>query len=124
MLVHHKCFLHRLKFYTQHAQVAESRTYTTYKVKDQEPFPIPYVFQHAAKHPQGKHVEEYVIDRPRNIVITTMHEYMREQLPPMEIMRAPVMQTQIICQINTILTQCILDDYKDYIDDDDILYYR
>jgi len=74
--------------------VADGSPYAAYKVEDKKAFRSPHIFQHIAKHPQGKHIREQMPKSKVEIVVAAVHEDMRNQLPPMKVMRLPVVQPE------------------------------
>ena len=66
-------------------------TDTARNVIKKELFRTPYTLHHAAKHPQGKHVEEQVVP-------TAMHEHVGEQLVQAEVGGHEEMQSQHVVQ--------------------------
>src|SRR5690349_21389581 len=76
-----------------HPQVSECSSEPAGKVEDEKPLRSPHVFQHAAKHPQGKHVGE-------NMHEASMHEHVGDQLVGLEIIRSKKMKSERANQVH------------------------
>ena len=65
----------------------DARAHAAADIIEQELAASPHVLHHAAKHPQGEHVEEDVLD-------IGMHEHVGEKLIEMEVLRHEEMEAK------------------------------
>src|SRR5690606_4673923 len=80
----------------------------------QEALRTKHLFQYRPEHEQGKHIEE-------NMGNATVHEHVRDDLPDVESGRIGVVHAEeVVCPRKNQRTS----DETDYIDDEQILYYR
>lgn len=112
------CIRQVLELECLHRKKAKRCAQPANKVKDQEAFRPPDIFQDAAEHPQGKHIEKDVLNGP-------MHEQVRNELVRMKKFRLPVMQGKKYFElvVKNTFADPLREKYKD-IDDNKILYDR
>ena len=83
-LVVHKGIVKAGKLVGEHSHMTQGRAEAAHQVEEQEALCTPQIFENAAEHPQGIHVEENVHEGSLNIERAAVHEHMGEQLPPAE----------------------------------------
>ncbi len=86
-------------------------THASNEVEHQEALGAEHILEDGPEHPEREHIE-------KNVGEAGMHEHVREQLPPFEIGRIPIVQ----CQVHvSFFSQHILRQKKQNIYDDDVL---
>ena len=75
-------------------RVDQSGADAAYKIEDQEAAGAPEVFKDIAKHPEGEHVEEYMLH-------TSVHEHIGDVLPGAEHVAAHEIERQMLLEVES-----------------------
>lgn len=117
VLVTHESLVKAAELISEHTKMAQRGAKAAYKVEEQEALRAPYIFQYTPEHPEGEHIE-------KDVGKAAVHEHMRDELPPAEQRRLPVMQCKDIVDINALHTEGVLQQKNQGINNNEVLYYH
>ena len=90
---------------------------SAYQVKQQELLWPPLHLHDSAEHPDGEHIEEYMLE-------SFVQEHVCNQLPYPETGSQEEMQSKQFVKVNSVFGKCHCAHPTEYVDDEQIFCYR